>query len=94
MTGKTRSKRKASAPEPSLQDRWTHIRELVDCGGEITIGAISGMNLCAMTASDGDQCLAMLQRRDGEDLVAMLDRLDEAIADARGNEEFIDEINP
>lgn len=51
------------------------------------------MKLCAITASDEDQCLAILQRRENETLVEMLDRLDAAVAFAWENNEFIDEIN-
>jgi hypothetical protein len=60
---------------------------------EITLGQISRTEVCAITASDEDQCLAMLQRRKKETLVEMLDRLDAAIAHAWEDDEFIDEIN-
>lgn len=93
MTRKTPSRSGTTLPDESLQTRWQHIEQLIDYGGDITLGAIS-RNVCAVSASDEDQCLAMLQRRDGETLVEMLDRLDAAIAHAWDNEEFIDEINP
>ncbi len=95
MIGKTTPRRgKTNALESSLENRWTHIQQLIDYGGEITLGAISRTNICAITASDEDQCLAMLQRREDETLFEMLDRLDVAIEHAWDNEEFIDEINP
>ena len=68
-------------------------RLLIDSGGEITIGAIPSTNLCAITASDPDQCLAMLRVRPDESIVHMLDRIDAAIGHAWVHEEFIDEIN-
>ncbi|MGB7755880.1 MAG: hypothetical protein WBL23_07430 [Salinisphaera sp.] len=70
------------------------IDELVQNGGEITIGGI-GPVACAATAVDGYQCMAMLVRNDGETLAELLSRLDEAIRWAFENEDgdCIDEIN-
>jgi hypothetical protein len=73
---------------PSLPN----IELLINGNGEITIGAIASIP-CAATASDEDQCLAMLVRRDGETLGQLLIRLDRAIAVAAEDEVFIDEIN-
>ena len=73
---------------PSLPN----IEFLIDSNGEITIGAIASIP-CAATATDEDQCLAMLVRRDGETLGQLLIRLDRAIEIAAEDETFIDEIN-
>lgn len=48
---------------------------------------------CTATASDLDQCLAILVRRPGETLLELLQRLDAAIEDAYENETFVDEVN-
>jgi hypothetical protein len=93
MTQKRQAKRSTKASEVGLSDRWTNIQRLIDYGGEITLGQISRTKVCAITASDEDQCLAMLQRRKNETIVEMLDRLDSAIAYAWESDEFIDEIN-
>ena len=42
-----------------------NIAELIDNGGQITIGALRPVE-CAAVANDEDSCLAMLQRRPGE----------------------------
>jgi len=73
---------------PSLPN----IEFLINVNGEITIGAIASIP-CAATASDEDQCLAMLVRRDGETLRQLLIRLDRAIEISADNEAFNDEIN-
>ena len=69
-----------------------NIEFLIDGNGEITIGAIASIP-CAATATDEDQCLAMLVRRDGETLGQLLIRLDRAVEIAAEDEAFIDEIN-
>jgi hypothetical protein len=69
-----------------------NIEFLIDSNGEISIGQIGPVR-CAATASDPDQCLAMLVRRDGETLMELLTRLDCAIEDAYEHEIFADEIN-
>ena len=69
-----------------------NIEALIDEGGEITLGAISGID-CAGTAADGHNTLAMLVRREGETLNALLRRLDKAIATVRNGGDPIDEIN-
>jgi len=70
-----------------------NIAELVEAGGEITLGHLDAIGKCVATATDDAQCLAMLVRRKGESLDALLRRLDAAIVDAYKNEHFIDEIN-
>jgi hypothetical protein len=77
-----------SRPFPSLPN----IEFLIDGNGEITIGAIASKP-CVATATDEDQCLAMLVRRDGETLAELLTRLDKAIEMAAEDGSFIDEIN-
>ena len=69
-----------------------NIEALIDDGGEITLGAIGGID-CAATAADGHNSLAMLVRREGETLNALLRRLDKAIATVRDGGDPIDEIN-
>ena len=56
-----------------------NIEALIEDGGDVTLGAIYPI-VCAATASDGHNALAMLVRRDGETLNALLNRLDKAIA--------------
>lgn len=81
------------SPAPATADRWGNIQNLLDSGGDISLGEIPQSGIFAITASDDAQCLAMLKRRENESLVDMLDRLDEAIGYAWENEQFIDEIN-
>lgn len=69
-----------------------YIEALIEEGGEITLGALPP-HACAATAADGNNCLAMLVRRDGESLNALLKRLDKAIGLAWSNDVFIDEVN-
>lgn len=91
MAGKsTRSSRSSPTAEPS---RWENIERLLDAEGDISLGRIPDTRIFGITASDGDQCLAMLRRRKGETLTAMLDRLDSAIVTAWETEDCIDEIN-
>ena len=63
----------------------------IDGNGQIAIGRIGPVH-CAAVASDEDQSLAMLVRREGETLSDLLVRLDSAIASAWEDEEFIDEV--
>jgi hypothetical protein len=70
-----------------------NIAELIECGGQITLGQVAPVRHCVATATDEAQCLAMLVRRDGETLDDLLRRLDAAIADAYENDRFADEIN-
>jgi hypothetical protein len=67
--------------------------ELIDDGGQISIGKLYPIE-CAAVANDDHDCLAMLQRRPGETLRQLLQRLDAAIASARDYGIRIDEINP
>jgi len=84
--------RRNSVPRKAPDDAFENIESLIDSNGEITIGAIGPIR-CAATASDEDQCLAMLVRRPGESLLELLQRRDTAIADAYDHEVFIDELN-
>jgi len=70
-----------------------NIEALIEDGGDVTLGAIYPI-VCAATASDGHNALAMLVRRDGETLNALLNRLDKAIARYYADGETTDEINP
>ena len=69
-----------------------NIEALINDGGEITLGAIGGID-CAATAADGHNSLVMLVRRKGETLNALLRRLDKAISAVRDGGDPIDEIN-
>lgn len=69
-----------------------NIAELIDSGGQISVGGIGPIK-CAAVANDEYQCYAMLQRRPGETLQQLLERLDAAIDTAMTTEEMIDEIN-
>jgi hypothetical protein len=69
-----------------------NIADLIDQGGQISVGGIGPIK-CAAVANDDDQCYAMLQRRPGETLQQLLERLDAAIDTAITTEEMIDEIN-
>lgn len=73
---------------PSLPN----IEYLIVGNGDITIGALAGVN-CAAIAVDEDQCLAMLIRRENETLQQLLVRLDRAIEMAHEEEIYIDEVN-
>jgi len=69
-----------------------NIEFLTDGNGEVTLGRCDPVR-CAATASDNDQCLAMLARRPGESFLELLQRLDEAIEDAYERDIFADEVN-
>ncbi len=69
-----------------------NIEALIEDGGEITLGALPPHE-CAATAADGNNCLAMLVRREGESLNVLLKRLDKAIGLAWSNDMCIDEVN-
>ena len=90
-------KRARGQPAPSSVadqrgDFLPNIADLIDQGGQISIGGIGPIK-CAAVANDEDQCHAMLQRRPGETLRQLLERLDAAIDTAITTEEMIDEIN-
>ena len=91
-------KRARGQPAPSgVADKrgefLSNIADLIDQGGQISIGGIGPIK-CAAVASDEEQCYAMLQRRPGETLQQLLERFDSAIDTAITTEEMIDEINP
>jgi hypothetical protein len=67
------------------------IAALIDDGGDITVGPIAEIP-CVATATDPDQCLAMLVRRDNESLVQFLLRLDDTIANFYTTG-LVDEVN-
>lgn len=69
-----------------------NIAELIEDGGQISIGALPPIK-CAAVANDDYNCLAMLKRREGETLQQLLERLDAAIHLALADEQFTDEIN-
>lgn len=94
MARRTRSPNRGTAgglSTPSAE--FANIAELIDDGGQISIGKLYPI-ACAAVANDDHDCYAMLQRRPGETLHQLLHRLDAAIANARDNGIRIDEINP
>lgn len=80
--------RRSNSPEPIT---LSNIEELIDSGGEITVGQVGG--LCVASACDESSCLAMLRRRKGESFAQILMRLDAAIDRAWSEDFFTDEIN-
>ena len=72
--------------------RWSNIEELIDNGGNVSIGDIPPVP-CAAVAADESIMLAALLRREGESLVSLLDRLDQAVGMAFVEEIYTDEIN-
>jgi hypothetical protein len=68
-----------------------NIEGLIKFGGTITIGQIGG--LVGASASDEDQCCAMLAMRKRESFSKLLERLDAAVLRAAEHGEFTDEIN-
>jgi len=90
---RTSSPRQSSRVEQDASDRWPNLQELIDDGGQITIGHISH-SIDAAVANDDHTTWAMLRRDDGESLVDLMTRLDQAVQKAIENEEPIDEINP
>lgn len=69
-----------------------NIENLIEDGGEITIGRIHAID-CAATAADQHSSLAMLVRREGETLNTLLKRLDRAIGAYYDDAETVDEVN-
>jgi hypothetical protein len=69
-----------------------NIAELIE-EGQITVGVLRPVWSIAATACDGHNTLAMLVRRKDETLAELLTRLDLAIAKARTEGIFTDEIN-
>jgi hypothetical protein len=68
------------------------LAELIEDGGSFSISTLAEYG-CVAAASDGDNCLAMLARRDDESLSALLKRLDAAIVEAAETGTNIDEVN-
>jgi hypothetical protein len=85
MIGKTRKR-----PQP--QPGQINIEALIEGGGKITIGSISPFE-CVASATDEQNCLAMLVRQPHESLDDLLQRLDAAIEAAYEYDHFIDEVN-
>jgi hypothetical protein len=71
---------------------WPNIDELINNGGNVSIGDIPPVP-CAAVAADESIMLAALLRREGESLSELLDRLDDAIGKAFDEEIYTDEIN-
>ena len=69
-----------------------HVEELIEDGGEITVGPIGAVP-CGASAADQHTAIAMLVRQDGETLNALLKRLDKAIGRFYDHGETIDEVN-
>jgi len=88
--------RRVAQPSSEAQDSIVltlpNIAELIQYG-EITVGNKYPIGEIAV-ASDENNCLAMLVRRDGETLAQLLTRLDQAIAKAFNEDIYTDEINP
>lgn len=93
-TPRTPTPRRRVAPTPpDTQHPWPNLQELIDYGGQLTIGRISQF-IDAAVANDEHTTYAMLQRHDGESLIDLMTRLDQAVQKAIDDEEPIDEINP
>lgn len=71
---------------------WPNIEELIDNGGNVSIGDIPPVP-CAAVAADESTMLAALLRRKDESLINLLNRLDEAVGKAFNEEIYTDEIN-
>ena len=93
----SRKRTRVQPAQSSLSDKpegfLPNITDLIDSGGQISVGGIGPIK-CAAVANDDDICYAMLQRRPGETLQQLLERLDAAIDTAMQTQEMIDEINP
>lgn len=93
-TPRTPTPRRRVAPTPpDIEHPWPNLQELIDDGGEITIGRISQF-IDAAVANDKHITYAMLHREDGESLVDLMTRLDQAVRKAIDEDTPIDEINP
>ena len=69
-----------------------NLTDLIDAGGQITIGAIDRFD-CVAVANDEHNSLAMLRRKPGESIDELLIRLNRAVDQAWNDDLFIDEIN-
>jgi len=81
-----------SKKTPIPDTPWSNIQELIDNGGNVSIGDIPPIR-CAAVAADENNMLAALLRRDGESLIDLLNRLDAALEAALTREIYTDEIN-
>ena len=70
-----------------------NIVELIESGGQVTLGTLFPITGVAAVANDEHNSLAMLRRRPGETLPQLLERLDAAIDRAWTADQFTDEIN-
>jgi hypothetical protein len=97
---KHRNRKKSGGPKKSAVGKHSankplylpNIAELIEVG-QIKVGVLPKLWCIAATADDGHDNLAMLVRREGETLAELLTRLDLAIAKARTEDIFTDEIN-
>jgi hypothetical protein len=71
---------------------WPRVEELIECGGNITIGSVDPVPCAAVAANDYNMLAALVRRRD-ETFIELMQRLDAAIAKAIDSDEFTDEIN-
>ncbi len=74
--------------------RLANIDELIESGGQISLGTVYPLRYVTAVANDEHNSLAMLQRKPGETLQQLLERLDAAIGLAWTSDRFTDEINP
>jgi hypothetical protein len=82
-------------PSPQAKQVKTGLKNiafLIDGNGKVSLGRI-GLVRCAGVASDDDQQLVALVRRQSESLEGFLGRLDAAIGRALEEDVFVDEIN-
>lgn len=81
------------SPKKTNPTLLPNVESLVLSGyGNISIGRVYSIP-CVAAASDEDQQLAMLIRRDGETLMQLLTRLDKAIGLALEHDQYIDKVN-
>ena len=76
-----------------MSHRWSNLQDLIDCGGDITIGYRASVGGVAAAMQERQVC-AMLRVANDEPLPDILDRLDVGVARAVEDEIFTDEINP
>jgi hypothetical protein len=88
---RTRSVNKSTAGKDPIAELLPNLAGFID-DGEITIGILKPVG-CVATAADGNNCLAMLVRRDDETLTELLTRFDYAIGLALTEDIFTDEVN-
>jgi len=83
-----------AAPTGAAVDlRLANIAELIESGGQISLGTVYPLRYVTAVANDEHNSLAMLQRKPGETLQQLLARLDAAIGLAWTADRFTDEIN-